>query len=66
MKYVIDRIEENKAVIEIEAGKTVAVPVELIGTAREGDAIIITVEKKSEEALEDTKSIFERLRNKSK
>ena len=66
MKYIVDRIEENYAVIEIETGKTISIPIELIEGAKEGDCIVITIEKKSEEDIEDTRSIFEKLRNKSK
>ena len=64
MKYVIDRIEENTAVVEIEEGKTAHIPLELIENAKEGDYIVITIEKKSEETIADTHSIFEKLRNK--
>lgn len=66
MKYIVDRIEENYAVIELEAGKTLSIPIELIEGAKEGDSIVIMIEKKSEEDMEDTRSIFEKLRNKSK
>ncbi len=66
MKYIVDRIEENSAIIEIEAGKTATIPIELIEDAKEGDRIVITIEKKSEEDVVDTHSIFEKLRNKSK
>lgn len=66
MKYIVDRIEENSAIIEIEAGKTTSIPLELIKDAKEGDYIIITVEKKNNENEADTHSFFEKLRNKSK
>ncbi len=66
MKYIVDRIEENSAIIEIEAGKTTSIPLELIKDAKEGDYIIITVEKKNNENVVDTHSFFEKLRNKSK
>lgn len=66
MKYIVDRIEENSAVIEINTGKTISIPIELIEGAKEGDSIVIMIEKKSEEDMEDTRSIFEKLRNKSK
>ena len=66
MKYVIDRIEENIAVVEIEEGKTANIPLELIKDAKEGDTVVITIEKKSETDTAYTHSIFEKLRNKSK
>lgn len=66
MKLIIDRIEENTAVLELESGECVNVPKVLIDNAQEGDTIIISVEKKTKEQTSDTHSIFERLRNKSK
>ena len=66
MKCVIDRIEENVAVLEIETGKTANIPLELVKDAKEGDTVVITVEKKSEDDIADTHSVFEKLRNKSK
>ena len=64
MNYLIDRIEENTAVVEIESGKTACIPLELIKDAKEGDAVVITIEKKNEDSANDTHSIFEKLRNK--
>ncbi len=61
MKITVDRIEENIAVVELEDGKRVNIPAVLLGEAKEGDVITLTVEKKRE----DTHSIFEKLRNKS-
>lgn len=46
MKCVIDRIEENVAVLEIETGKTANIPLELVKDAKEGDTVVITVEKR--------------------
>ncbi len=66
MRIIVDRIVEQKAVVELESGSMLTIPVELIGDAKEGDAIVLTTEKKSEETKSDTHSIFERLRNKSK
>ena len=65
MRIVVDRIEENIAVVELENGKKVTVPTELLCGAKEGNAIVLTVEKKEESAV-DTHSIFESLRKKSK
>ena len=66
MKLIIDRIEENIAVMELPSGEYVNIPKVLIEDACEGDSIVITVEKKTKEQESDTRSIFERLRNKSK
>lgn len=65
MRIIVDRIEENTAVVELEDGNTVNMPTKLLCGAKEGDAIILTVEKK-EESVVDTHSIFESLRKKSK
>lgn len=65
MKIIVDRIEENTAVVELESGQIVSVPKEIIADAKEGDSIILTVQSKSESAT-DTHSIFKKLRNKSK
>ena len=64
MKYIVDRIEENSAVIEINTGKTISIPIELIEDAKEGDTVVITIDKKEEDTKVDTKSIFDKLRNK--
>ncbi len=66
MRYVIDRIEEGKAVLETESSKTLVVPIELLGDVSEGDAVHISVEKAQKDKNIDTHSIFEKLRNKSK
>lgn len=62
MRFVIDRIEEDTAVIELENGQMLTIPAVLVENAKEGDAIILTVEEKRV----DTHSIFEALKNKSK
>ncbi|MBQ8057791.1 MAG: DUF3006 domain-containing protein [Ruminococcus sp.] len=62
MRFVIDRIEEDTAVIELENGQMLTIPAVLVDNAKEGDAIILTVEEKRV----DTHSIFEALKNKSK
>ncbi|MBQ2972707.1 MAG: DUF3006 domain-containing protein [Ruminococcus sp.] len=62
MKIIVDRIEEDIAVVELENGSKANIPVALLGDATEGDAIVLSVEKKAV----DTHSIFEKLRNKSK
>lgn len=66
MKIIVDRIEENIAVVELENGKMLNVPLEIIADANEGDSIILSVENKAESITTDTHSIFEKLRNKSK
>ncbi len=66
MRIIVDRIEENLAVIELESGRTITVDKELIMNAKEGDAIVLSVEEKSQQSKADTHSIFESLRKKSK
>lgn len=66
MKIIIDRFEENIAVVEI-GEKTLNVPRELFPDAREGDTVEITVLGKIQtEDEEFPHDIFERLRNKSR
>ena len=64
MRVIIDRIEENKAVVELESGKTLCIPRELFPNACDGDTVIITVEKQNNKEKDDTHAIFEHLRNK--
>lgn len=66
MRVIIDRIEEKKAVVELESGKTLRVPRELFPNASDGDAVIITIEKASDKQKAQTHAMFEHLRNKSK
>ena len=49
MKVIVDRIIDDKLVLEIEQGKVITVPKELIPTASEGDVINITVDKEETE-----------------
>ena len=61
MRFIVDRIEEDKAVVELENGEMLEIPAVLLQNAKEGDAFTLTVEEKRK----DTHSIFEQLRNKS-
>ena len=60
MRFTIDRIEKDKATIELENGEMLTIPAVLLEGAKEGDAVTLTVEEKRI----DTHSIFEQLRNK--
>lgn len=44
MKAVIDRFEGEFAIIELEDGRYVNLPSELVPDAREGDIVVITTE----------------------
>ena len=44
MKVVIDRFEGSYAVVEINKGKFVNLPKELVPNAKEGDIVIIRVD----------------------
>ena len=66
MKAIVDRIEEKKAVLELESGETITLDKSLIGNAKEGDAITVEDNKIKIAQQIDTHSIFEKLRNKSK
>lgn len=43
MEYVVDRIEGEHIVLEIDIGKTINFPLELIPSAKEGDTIKIEI-----------------------
>lgn len=43
MEYVVDRIEGMYIVLEVDIGKTINVPLELIPSAKEGDTIKIEI-----------------------
>lgn len=57
MKVIIDRFEGDYAVVEINKGKFVNLPKELIPDAKEGDVIVITIDqdetKKRKEHVKD-------------
>ena len=66
MRVIIDRFEEDLAVVELD-GRTLSVPRELFAEAREGDAVEITVIDRTKPGDENSPhAIFERLRNKKK
>ena len=44
MKVIIDRLEGDYAVVEIDKGKFVNLPKELVPDAKEGDVVIIRVD----------------------
>ena len=51
MKVIIDRFEEGFAVVEMDAGKFANLPrVLLPEDAREGDTVVITVDREETEA----------------
>lgn len=49
MKVIVDRFEEDYAVVEIAIGKCVNIPRVLVPDAKEGDIIKIEIEKKETE-----------------
>lgn len=52
MKVIIDRFEEEYAVVEIEVGKYVNVPKLLLPNAKEGDIVKIEIDKEETEKRE--------------
>ena len=44
MKVIIDRFEGDYAVVEMDLGKFVNLPKELVPNAKEGDVIVITID----------------------
>lgn len=67
MRVIIDRFEEDIAVLELdEGGRRLKAPKELFKGAREGDTAEITVLGKVNAGGEPPHEIFERLRAKSR
>lgn len=60
MRVTIDRFEGNVAVVEIEPGKFVELPRELVPDAKEGDIILI---QKDTEETKERKQKIEKLMN---
>ena len=64
MKVIIDRFEEDFAVVEIN-GDTALIDKKLLPGAAEGDFVVITIDKESAELRgKEVKSLFERLKKK--
>lgn len=57
MKVIIDRIENNYAIVEIETGKSINIPKILVPGAKEGDVIKIEIDEA--ETIKRRKSIQE-------
>lgn len=64
MKAIVDRIEENKIIIECENGEFITFERNMLKNVREGDRIIISEDSVTITERTNTKSIFEKLRNK--
>lgn len=45
MKVIIDRLEEDYAIVELEEGKMLEIPKELFPEAKEGDIVNIEISK---------------------
>lgn len=63
MKIIVDRIEENYAIVELN-GKTYDLPIELIPDVKEGDILKIEVlkdetEQRKEEIQKLMNTVFE-------
>lgn len=50
MKFIIDRFEDQFAVIELEDGSTLSIPRKLIPDGKEGDIIRLVIEKDETQA----------------
>lgn len=65
MKVIIDRIEGDYAVVELDNGTIIEVPISIFEDINEGD--VYTIEKDQEstdERVEEIGSLFERLKRK--
>lgn len=60
MTFTIDRIEDNYIIVELENGKTVDIPKELIPNAKENDIYTITL---NESEMEKRKNNINNLIN---
>lgn len=60
MTFTIDRIEDNYLIVELENGKTVDIPKELIPNAKENDIYTITL---NESEMEKRKNNINNLIN---
>ena len=62
MKVIIDRFEGDYAVVEINKGKFVNLPKELVPDAKEGDVIVITIDQdETEMRKEHVKELMNQL-----
>lgn len=63
MRAIIDRFEDGFAVLELEGGKMVNVPIEIIPKgAKEGDVVLIEIDKtKTTERQKRIKELFDEL-----
>lgn len=60
MTFTIDRIEDNYLIVELENGKTIDIPKELIPNAKENDIYNITL---NESKMENRKNNINNLIN---
>lgn len=60
MTFTIDRIEDNYLIVELENGKTIDIPKELIPNAKENDIYTITL---NESEMEKRKNNINNLIN---
>ncbi len=50
MKFIIDRFEDQLAVIELEDGSTLSIPRKLVPDGKEGDIVRLVIEKDETQA----------------
>lgn len=60
MKVIIDRFEGNYAIVEIEVGKCVNIPMILLPNSKEGDVVKIEIDKNE---TEERKKYIQELKN---
>ncbi len=62
MQVILERFENNQAILELESGNHVVIPKILVETFEEGDIIdIIKNEEETKKCKEDVESIMNRL-----
>lgn len=65
MRITIDRIEEDIAVCELEDGRVIKLPADILDAASEGgvyDIVITKNESAAQEKTEKARSLFDRLK----
>lgn len=62
MKVIIDRFENDQAIVEIEKGDFVSIPKILVPTAKEGDVISIEIDiSETEKRKKNIKNLMDDL-----
>jgi hypothetical protein len=69
MKWIVDRIENNIAIIEVQQANTASIQIEIPLSAlpsetKEGDIILLEISKQTTETLDEAQQRIDRLKSK--